>query len=448
MTHDAKTLQKFRDGQSLYQQERWAEALRVFDDLSLSYKSDSEIMLNRAMCLARLGKEEEAELLCDHITIVHKDPRGAQLKAEIPLWKREGKAAPIEKKQRKPLLSPEFLKLGMIACFVVALLMAAWTFYSNYEAPIPQAIGMAPAPGERVLRFPEGVSLGTLTMRAWGYDTDLQGGKGAWNPLGEARGKVTVPAGMEVQLSVSVAQAGNLAALRRLRANDLQYLHMNSCPISNADMAYLSHLTGLFYLSIDDTPIGPEGFAHLLRLTSLRTASIVGTAPGEPGRALLAQQPYLATIDADRTGLADEWLAGLPPMGDLIFLSLDDTKGISDAGVAQIAKHVNLEQVFLSYTELTDAGMKAIHSLKHLRRAWFEGTRITDASMEGFRFMPNIQEIGIAYTPVTNEGLMRLSDIRTLKKVGIKGCDQITLDGIRRFKAVRPDVFVETELNV
>ena len=34
--HDQKTIQRFRDAQELYRQERWAEALRVFDDLSLS----------------------------------------------------------------------------------------------------------------------------------------------------------------------------------------------------------------------------------------------------------------------------------------------------------------------------------------------------------------------------------------------------------------------------
>jgi hypothetical protein len=77
-----------------------------------------------------------------------------------------------------------------------------------------------------------------------------------------------------------------------------------------------------------------------------------------------------------------------------------------------------------------------------------EGTQITDASMEGFRQLPSIGEIGIAYTAVTNEGLMRLVDISTLKKVGIKGCDNITADTVKRFRAQRPEVFVETHLNV
>ena len=87
---DEKTLRKLQDAQHLYHQERWAEALKAFDDLSLSYKSDRDVMLSRAMCLARIGKEEEAELLCDHISVVHQDPRGAHLKAQIPQWKKEG----------------------------------------------------------------------------------------------------------------------------------------------------------------------------------------------------------------------------------------------------------------------------------------------------------------------------------------------------------------------
>lgn len=447
--HDPKTVQKFRDGQALYQQERWAEALRVFDDLSLSYKSDSEIMLNRAMCLARLGNEEEAELLCDHITIVHKDPRGARLKAEIPLWRREGKAAPEEKKTRKPLISAELLKRGIVACFVVALGLTAWSFYSNYEAPVPPPIEMMAAPGERVLRFPDDVSIGTLSLHDWSFASNPMGDPGGvWEDLGEARGNVTVPAGKEVRLLVHESQGGRLSALRRLRANDLQQLSLNSCTIRDADLAHIGHLTGLFYLSLDETLIGPDGYAQLRRLSSLRELSFTNTTLGEPGRAFVAQQTFLAEIDADRADLGDGWLVGLPPMERLTFLSLDDTKGVTDEGILQLAKHANLEQLFLSYTELTDAGMKAVHSLKSLRRGWFEGTKITDASMEGFRLMPNIQEIGIAFTQVTSEGLMRLGDIRTLKKVGIKGCDNITLDAIRRFKTQRPDVMVETDLNV
>lgn len=446
---DAKTIQKFRDAQELFRQERWAEALRLFDDLSLSYKSDKDIMLNRAMCLARIGKEEEAELLCDHITVVHKDPRGAQLKAQIPRAKRDGKAAPAELKKRKPLISKEALKAGVLVCFATSVLVAAWTFYQNYEAPVPAAIATMSAPGERTLRFPSDVSLGTVSIRDWGYATNTQRDETqSWQPLGEARGKVSVPAGKEVQLTVRPAQSGNLSALRRLGATALQNLFMNQCPIHDEDLAGISHLTGLFYLSMDDTPIGPAGYAQLRRLTSLREVSIVGTTLGEEGRQFIAQQPFLESIDADRADLGDDWLIGLPPMEKLKFLSLDESKGITDNGIQHISKHRNIEQVFLSYTGLTDEGMKSIHSLNSLQRAWFEGTKITDASMAGFRLMPNIREIGIAFTEVTTEGLMALSDIRTLKKVGIKGCENITADGVRRFKARNPDCFVETNLNV
>ena len=446
---DEKTLRKLQDAQELYRQERWPEALKAFDELSLSYKSDRDVMLSRAMCLARIGKEEEAELLCDHISVVHQDPRGAQLKAQIPQWKKEGKAAPLERKERRPILSPGLVKGGMIACFFTALLLAGWTFYSNYEAPVPPAIATMPAPGERTLRFPADASLGTVNIRDWSYATDTQGSQTQyWQRLGEAKGAVTVPAGKEVQLQMTAAQSGNISALGRLGANALQSLSMNQCRLSDADLAHIRHLTGLFELSIDNNPIGPAGYAHLARLTSLRRVSIISTTLGEPGRRFIGQQLYLDHIDADRADLGDAWLIGLPPLEKLTFLSLDETEGITDAGIEHIAKHRNLEDLFLSYTGLTDAGMKHIQSLKSLRRAWFEGTKITDASMPGFRLMPNIAEIGIAFTEVSTTGLMELADIRTLKKVGAKGCQNITPDGIRRFNARQPNCFVETELNV
>ena len=446
---DEKTLRKLQDAQELYRQERWPEALKAFDELSLSYKSDRDVMLSRAMCLARIGKEEEAELLCDHISVVHQDPRGAQLKAQIPQWKKEGKIAPPEKKERKPIISPEVLKGGMIACFLAAVVLSGWTFYSHYEAPVPAAIVTMPAPGERTLRFPADASLGTVNIRDWSYATDTQGSQGQfWERLGEARGAVTIPAGKEAQLRVTAAQSASISALGRLGANALQSLWMNECRLSDADLAHIRHLTGLFELSIDNNPIGPGGYAHLARLTSLRRVSIIGTTLGEAGRQFIGQQPFLDHIDADRADLGDAWLIGLPPLEKLTFLSLDDTVGITDKGIEHIARHRNLEQLFLSYTGLTDAGMKHVQSLKSLRRAWFEGTKITDASMAGFRLMPNIQEIGIAFTEVSTDGLMELADIRNLTKVGVKGCNNITAEGIRRFKALQPNCLVETELNV
>ena len=100
-------------------------------------------MLNRAMCLARLGMREEAELLCDHITIVHAI-RGRATAGRDPLWRRRA-AAPEEKKARKPILSPEALKRGIVLCFTLAVCMTAWSFYSAYEAPIPPSIATMPA---------------------------------------------------------------------------------------------------------------------------------------------------------------------------------------------------------------------------------------------------------------------------------------------------------------
>lgn len=446
---DPKTVQKFRDAQALFQQERWREALKHFDDLSLSYKSDRDIMLNRAMCLARLGKEEEAEMLCDHIATVHKDPRALALKAEIPRWRRDEKAAPEAPKVRKALISPELLKRGIVACFVLAIATTAWSFYSAYEAPVRPTIHTMDAPGARTLRFPSDASLGQLFIRDWAFASAAIGADvGVWAEHGEARGNVAIPAGKEVRLVIRPEQAGNIAALSRLGADALQSLDLHDCRVGDAGLAHMAHLTGIFKLSIDNTGATPAGYEHLRRLTSLREISFIGTRLGEPGRKFIGQQTLLGHIDADRADLNDDWLIELPAMDRLTFLSLDETEGITDAGIVHIARHKNIEHLFLSYTHLTDEGLKAIQTIRTLKRVWMEKTKISDAGMEGFRQIPGIEEIGIAYTEVTNEGLMRLSDISSLKKVGVKGCSNITPDAIRRFRAVRPEVFVETDLTI
>lgn len=446
---DPKVQRTFQEAQELYRQERWAEALVVLDDLSLSYKSDKDIMLNRAMCLARIGKEEEAELLCDHLTVVHNDVRGAQLKAQIPQAKREGKDAPKEAKKRSMPLSPQTLKRAMVVIFVCSLAAAAWTFYSTYRAPAPPSIATAPAPGARTLSFPDETPIGTVAIRSWGYSTAPEGDHtDNWKVLGPAVGRVEVPAGKEVQLSVEPGQIGQLSSLRWMGSDDIQDLSLRNCLVGDADMAHIDHLTGLFELDITNSQVGPAGYEKLYRLTSLRDITIIGTTLGEPGRALIASQSYVTKIDADGADLGDEWLQGLPPLEHLIFLSLDEIEKITDEGIVHIAKHKNLKKLFLSYTQLTDKSMPKLQQLTYLDRFWMENTAVTDASMAGFRTMPHIAEIGIAYTEVTSEGLMQLSGIDSLRKVGIRGCKNISLEAARRFKAQNPEVVVETAMNL
>ncbi len=446
---DLKVQRKIQEAQELYNQERWAEALVVLDDLSLSYKSDKDIMLNRAMCLARIGKEEEAELLCDHLTVVHQDVRAAQLKAQIPQAKRDGKGKPAEKKVRPSPFSSVLVKRAIVVLFLACLGFAAYSFLSNYKAPPAPPIATAPAPAGRTLSFPADASLGLLQIREWGYATETQGKHTeGWKTLGEAKGKVEIPAGKEVRLAFSPGQVQNASKLRRLGANALQVLSFNDCAVGDVEMGYIGHLTGLFELSLDNTQVGPVGYENLYRLTSLRAISMIGTTLGEAGRAFMANQRYIEEIDADRADLGDDWLAGLPPMENLIFLSLDESEHITDAGIRHIAKHRNIRSLFLSYTQLTDEGMKELQSLQHLKRFWFEGTKVTNASMAGFRTMPNIGEVGLAYTEVSSEGFMQLNGIRTLTKVGIRGCKNISVDAARSFKNQNPDCEVDTAMNL
>lgn len=99
----------------------------------------------------------------------------------------------------------------------------------------------------------------------------------AWEPLGEARGIITVPEGKELRLIVNPQAASDLSPLSELRPDDLQYLQLSSTRVSNAQLAYLSKLSGLRVLWLYDTPISDAGLVHLHHLTGLRVLNLRST---------------------------------------------------------------------------------------------------------------------------------------------------------------------------
>ena len=109
-----------------------------------------------------------------------------------------------------------------------------------------------PAPGPRVIHFPEDRSCGEIVVRDWG--SPVHGGyRSDWEDLGfrlaaEARGPVSVPAGQEAGLALAEGVEG-LGGWTEccVRPDDLQYVltgWRNSVTWTDDDCRHLSRLQG------------------------------------------------------------------------------------------------------------------------------------------------------------------------------------------------------------
>ncbi len=124
----------------------------------------------------------------------------------------------------------------------------------------------------RQVHFPVSHSLGAF----WVRDCDPEG-YAFWEPLGDARGVVTVPGGKELRLNVTPQASTDLSPLAALQGDDLQYLQLSGTRVNNAGLAHIKGLTGLRVLWLYDTQVSDTGLVHLQGLTGLRVLNLRST---------------------------------------------------------------------------------------------------------------------------------------------------------------------------
>lgn len=104
---DLNAMQRYQVAGQLFKNKRYAEALRLLDQLVNEVPGNTDIMHARAMCLAGARRVEEALQVADTLANIYGDPRGAQLRALLTVPKvvpqnvpaaKGAKAAPAARK--------------------------------------------------------------------------------------------------------------------------------------------------------------------------------------------------------------------------------------------------------------------------------------------------------------------------------------------------------------
>ncbi len=194
-----------------------------------------------------------------------------------------------------------------------------------------------------------------------------------WEEFKQASGRIIVPPGKEVKLSVEAdfdPISSDLSFLAVLNPDDLQGLQlpMLVTPVVEAGMSYIKGLSGLKELDLTCTMIGDAALANIQRLTGLKELNLMGTK-------------------------------------------------VTDAGMESISELTNLECLSLRGAKVTDAGLVYIRRLTNLRELGVDGTGVTDAGLAHLQALPEIQSLRLGPKQISSTGLVHLQGLPKLNSI-------------------------------
>jgi hypothetical protein len=292
----------------------------------------------------------------------------------------------------------------------------------------------------KVIHFPKDRPLGTLYVRDFGSESWYED----WEKLGEAKSDISITQNKEVKLQVNEEAAGDLSALTKLRADDLQMLSFGWKAVKIGSLAPVGNLKDLKALNLQSTKFDSEDFKHLTglaqlevlrlgdqrlsdssmqyigKLTSLRSLALWGTWISDEGLKHLQGLSNLTFLALNNCKITDEGLTYLKNMTVLEGLQLTQTK-ITDKGLAKLKNFTQLKSLLIGYTNITNAGLEHLQTLTLLEIIWINSTPITDQGIAYLGNMKNLKSLFASRTKITDAGLAHLKGLRGFKHLNISG---------------------------
>ena len=272
---------------------------------------------------------------------------------------------------------------------LVGIAIVAAGFCMPSTAVAQQKVEIFPA---RTLNFPVVSCMGELYRLRQDQSSVLWGRQIGRGPFKEARGQVSVPAGMILRLCVMYEGGENPAPLAKLKGNDIQSLDLTRVDFNANIGKYLANLSQLHELTASDTEAGDTFVHDLLPLKQLECLTL------------------------NRTQISDQGLEDLAKMKSLKILSLSNND-ISDKGIARLGALKSLTALHLHKARLTDAGLKALEGLSEMRYLTLTETKISDAGLASIAKMHSLINLTIDGTRVRGPGLKSLADLKHLASI-------------------------------
>ncbi len=307
---------------------------------------------------------------------------------------------------------------GRVVAHVIGLVIwgPVTGLWADQTAPSAESVGPA---ATKVLHFPQDQSVGVVYVQDENLvipDT-VKGFHPGYvyaelENFCPARGEVRIPAGKRVILTirgVGATPARCRTALESLGPNDLY---------------------GLDFFSLQPVDLSVDLVPLIVRLTGLKKLILGNVRVSPKDLARIALLPSLEEIHPS-LGLSDAGMAEIAKVRSLKRLNVGPDR-MTDKGLASLGRLESLEILELyGNSALTDDGLKALTNLGSLRylRLGAQGS-FTDRGMEHLAVLPALKVLWLDTGDVTDEGLRRLSKSRSLERLNVFWLDKITDRGV------------------
>ncbi len=193
--------------------------------------------------------------------------------------------------------------------------------------------------------------------------------------------------------------------------------------------------------------INDDALADLQGLKQVRVLILAGTAVTDAGLTHLSPLTNLVALDLEVCdGITDAGCETLGKLQQLQALVVKKTgfekKMISNTGLEQLKKLVNLELLNVYGNAITDAGLIHLQKLSKLRELNLSLLAITDSGLGHLKPLHQLEQLDLLYSvgfsgpTLTNAGMASLSSISNLSKLNLTGA-RITDTGLEQLQGLK-----------
>jgi hypothetical protein len=247
-----------------------------------------------------------------------------------------------------------------------------------------------------------------------------------------------------------------IADLPHLRSLDIYFASLR-----DADLARLSHLTGLTYLGIKGAKLTGKAFGYLrgmTRLTELRAARYgmfpdprasdwpAWVADDSDAVNFLEGMREIAWLDLEGRPIGDAHLSFL--QGEHLHTLCLDNTAVTDAGMEILSRRIAPGHLDANGTRVTDRGAAAVARIRTIGIVGLGFTDVTDAAIRELAALPALWDLRIGNREhperVTVKGVKALCRARSLRKLRLSGANFNTTQ-LDEIKAALPGVEVQCD---